>query len=166
MKLFLSEGDIIQFVKVIVASFESLAQSKNIIFHYRIPTTAYSCFYDSDKLEIILNNLLSNAFKFTLEGGQVDLALVIDQKNKAEYLKFTVSDTGKGIPEPAIPKIFDRFYQADASSSREFEGSGIGLSLTKELVILMNGNISVQSKEGTGSTVSLEIPAVSDSGQD
>jgi len=166
MKLFLSEGDIIQFVKVIVASFESLAQSKNIIFHYRIPETPYSCFYDSDKLEIILNNLLSNAFKFTLEGGKVDLALDIDQKNKEEYLKFTVSDTGKGIPEPAIPKIFDRFYQADASSSREFEGSGIGLSLTKELVILMNGNISVQSKEGAGSTFTLEIPAITDPGQD
>ena len=83
MKLFLSEGDIIQFVKVIVASFESLAQSKNIIFHYRIPKTAYSCFYDSDKLEIILNNLLSNAFKFTPEGGKVDLVLDFDQKNKA-----------------------------------------------------------------------------------
>ena len=166
MKLFLSEGDIIQFVKVIVASFESLAQSKNIIFQYRIPKTAYSCFYDSDKLEIILNNLLSNAFKFTPEGGKVDLVLDFDQKNKEEYLKFTVSDTGKGIPETALPKIFDRFYQADASSSREFEGSGIGLSLTKELVILMNGTISVQSKEGTGSTFILEIPAITAPGQD
>ena len=65
-----------------MASFESLAQSKNIIFQYRIPKTAYSCFYDSDKLEIILNNLLSNAFKFTPEGGKVDLVLDIDQKNK------------------------------------------------------------------------------------
>ena len=166
MRLFLSEGDIFQFVRVIVASFESLAQSKNIIFHYRIPKTVYSCFYDSDKLEIILNNLLSNAFKFTMEGGKVDFVLDIDQKNKEEYLKFTVSDTGKGIPETAIPKIFDRFYQADASSSREFEGSGIGLSLTKELVILMNGNITVQSKEGTGSTFTLEIPAIKDPGQD
>ena len=160
MKLFLSDGDIIQFVKVIVASFESLAQSKNIIFQYRISKTAYSCFYDSDKLEIILNNLLSNAFKFTPEGGKVDLVLDFDQKNKEEYLKFTVSDTGKGIPETALPKIFDRFYQADASSSREFEGSGIGLSLTKELVTLMNGTISVQSKEGTGSIFILQIPAI------
>ncbi len=166
MKLFLSEGDVVQFVKVIVASFESLAQSKNIIFHYRIPKTPYSCFYDSDKLEIILNNLLSNAFKFTPEGGNVDLVLDFDQKNKEEYLKFTVSDTGKGIPETAVPKIFDRFYQADTSSSREFEGSGIGLSLTKELVILMNGNISVKSKEGKGSTFTLEIPAITDPGQD
>ena len=160
MKLFLSEGDIVQFVKVIIASFESLAQSKNIIFQYRISKTAYSCFYDSDKLEIILNNLLSNAFKFTPEGGKVDLVLDFDQKNKEEYLKFTVSDTGKGIPETALPKIFDRFYQADASSSREFEGSGIGLSLTKELVTLMNGTISVQSKEGAGSIFILQIPAI------
>jgi DNA-binding response OmpR family regulator len=160
MKLFLSEGNIIQFVKVILASFESLAQSKNISFEYRIPNTAYSCFYDPDKLEIILNNLLSNAFKFTPEGGTVDLALDIDQKNKEPYLKFTVADTGKGIPETSLSKIFDRFYQADASSSREFEGSGIGLSLTKELVILMNGKISVQSEEGTGSTFIVEIPAI------
>jgi signal transduction histidine kinase/DNA-binding response OmpR family regulator len=160
MKLFLSEGDIIQFVKVIIASFESLAQSKNILFQYRISKPSYSCFYDADKLEIILNNLLSNAFKFTPEGGNVDFALDFDQKNKEECLKFTVSDTGKGIPETALPKIFDRFYQADTSSSREFEGSGIGLSLTKELVSLMNGTISVKSKEGAGSIFILEIPAV------
>jgi signal transduction histidine kinase/DNA-binding response OmpR family regulator/ligand-binding sensor domain-containing protein len=162
MKLFLSKGNVVQFVKVILASFESLAQSKNIIFQYRIPKTAYSCFYDPDKLEIILNNLLSNAFKFTPEGGKVDLVLDVEQKNKEPYLKFTVSDTGKGIPETAISKIFDRFYQADASSSREFEGSGIGLSLTKELVILMNGNISVKSKEGMGSIFILEIPAITE----
>ena len=92
--------------------------------------------------------------------------LDVDQKNKEEYLKFTVSDTGKGIPETALPKIFDRFYQADASSSREFEGSGIGLSLTKELVILMNGTISVQSKEGAGSIFILEIPAITEPGKD
>ena len=166
MKLFLSEGDIIQFVKVIAASFESLAQSKNIFFQYRISKTAYSCFYDSDKLEIILNNLLSNAFKFTQEGGKVDLVLDFDQKNKEEYLKFTVSDTGKGIPESALPKIFDRFYQADASSSREFEGSGIGLSLTKELVTLMNGTITVQSKAGAGSIFILQIPAITATDKD
>ena len=106
MKLFLSEGNIIQFVKVILASFESLAQSKNIVFQYRIPKTAYSCFYDPDKLEIILNNLLSNAFKFTPEGGKVDLVLDFDQKNKEEYLKFTVSDTGKGIPETSLYQKF------------------------------------------------------------
>lgn len=166
MKLFLSEGNVVQFVKVIVASFESLAQSKNIIFQSQLSKTPYVCFYDPDKLEIILNNLLSNAFKFTPEGGQVDLVLGLDKKNKEEYLTFTISDTGKGIPETAIPQIFDRFFQADASSSREFEGSGIGLSLTKELVILMNGNISVESKEGLGSTFILEIPVVTDPGPD
>ena len=86
MKLFLSEGNIIKFVKVIPASFESLAQSKNIAFEYRVPDTVYSCFYDPDKLEIILNNLLSNAFKFTPEGGTVNLALDIDQRNKEDHI--------------------------------------------------------------------------------
>ncbi|MBX2877486.1 MAG: tetratricopeptide repeat protein [Saprospiraceae bacterium] len=136
-------------------SFASLAQSKDIEYQINIPERDYIAELDPDKLEKIVYNFLSNAFKFTPAGGTVAIHLLIAQKNT---LRLSVSDTGIGIAEDMREKIFDRFYQVDSSHTRAYEGTGIGLALTKELVELFEGEIEVDSQEGQGSVFTVSIP--------
>lgn len=155
MKVFLSRNDLTSFIENFLKSFHGLAASKNITFTHVIPDEPTDAYFDSDKLETILNNLLSNAFKFTPDGGKVSFTMQI--REREQQCEFTIHDTGPGIPEKEIPKIFDRFYQVDGGVQREFGGSGIGLALTKELVALLHGHIDVVS--GTdGSTFRVSIP--------
>ncbi len=111
--------------------------------------------FDADKLEKIVANLLSNAYKFTPAGGEVVFSAKILEK-EATYCKLhiTISDSGIGIPAEQLPRVFDRFYQADASATRGYEGTGIGLALVKELVDLHGGIISVESSQEKGTTFS------------
>jgi DNA-binding response OmpR family regulator/anti-sigma regulatory factor (Ser/Thr protein kinase) len=109
---------------------------------------------DKDKLEKIVNNLLSNAFKFTPEGGRIDFT--IEKING--YVEIRVADSGMGIAAERLDKIFDRFYQVDGNHTRESEGTGIGLSLTKELVELHKGKIEVESEYGKGTTFKVLLP--------
>lgn len=156
MKVFLCKNDLTPFIKLQLSSFYTLAQSKNITFSHTIPGTPTDAYFDADKLEIILNNLLSNAFKFTPEGGEVSFTMkVFEEQEKCE---FTIIDTGPGIQSEDLSKIFDRFYQVDGGVQRDFEGSGIGLALTKELVLLMQGDIEVKSESGKGSTFRVVLP--------
>ena len=109
---------------------------------------------DRDKFEKIITNILSNAFKFTPEGGRIEITI-----NRADnYITVSVSDTGIGIQKEKMSKIFDRFYQVDGSHTREQEGTGIGLSLTKELIELHKGKIEVESEAGKGSTFRISLP--------
>ena len=103
---------------------------------------------DKDKFEKILNNVLSNAFKFTPEGGKIEVK-ILRVENEVHII---ISDNGVGIAKDHIDKIFDRFYQVDGSHTREQEGTGIGLALTKELIDLHKGKIETESEEGKGST--------------
>ena len=114
-------------------------------------------------MEKILTNLLSNAFKFTPERGAVTVCIQTSSPGPAGPLEIIVGDTGIGIPEGELPHIFDRFYQVDASQTREQEGTGIGLALTKELVELHHGTISVLLVKNSG-TVSEIAYAVGFSG--
>ncbi len=116
--------------------------------------------FDSDKIEKIVNNLLSNAFKFTPEGGKIILQAdyVPGQLGLPEMLSFSVSDTGIGIPADLTEKIFDRFYQVEENLKRDSSGTGLGLSLTRDLVHLMHGEIFVTSEPGKGSTFKVDIP--------
>jgi DNA topoisomerase VI subunit B len=114
---------------------------------------------------LIVSNLLSNAFKFTPEGGKISVQLTVNSNQLTanqlftdHCLLITVKDTGIGIPPDKLEKIFDRFYQADDSYAREQEGSGIGLALTKELVELHHGEIHVASEVGKGSTFIVRLP--------
>ena len=156
MKLNVHEADFIYFLRVLSASFESLAESRNIQFEVDIPSATYEAYFDKDKIETVLYNLLSNAFKFTPDGGRIDFHITLPTETD-DCIIISVSDTGQGIPASEVDKIFDRFYQVDSSSSRGFEGSGIGLSLVKELVQLMNGNIQVKSDVGTGTTFTVTL---------
>ncbi|QHS58931.1 response regulator [Chitinophaga agri] len=115
-----------------------------------LSTAAY---VDRDMWEKILLNLLSNAFKYTLEGG-----ITVTLKEEDDYAILRVRDTGVGIPADELPNMFERFHRVKNSKGRTFEGTGIGLSLVKELVLLHQGTITVDSKEGAGSTFTVRIP--------
>ena len=154
MELETSEQNIIPLLKGIVLSFTSLAERKKIILKFDTEEENINVYIDKDKIEKIITNILSNAFKFTPEGGEIHFkVLKLERK-----IEISVKDTGIGIPEERIKKIFDRFYQVDASSTREGEGTGIGLALTKELVELHKGFIRVESKEGKGTTFKIKLP--------
>ena len=156
MKLKASKIDIIAFIKMIVSPFDSYAQRSHIEFNIVCPAGPVYVYFDPDKFEKILTNLLSNAFKFTREGKigisvrtfyeAQDMVLESGSDNRVEI---AVSDSGAGIPQEYLNTIFDHFYQVAHQSNGE--GSGIGLSLAKELVELHKGRIIVESTEGKGS---------------
>jgi len=161
MKLLVSEGNLEEFVRTIILSFLSLAESKNTKYHFDLPQTELPVFFDSDKVEKILTNLVSNAFKFTPREGEVRVTLRYNDRGGAGSVlmaEMKVSDTGKGIPAEQQEKIFDRFYQVSDSDTRDVEGSGIGLALTKELVDLYRGEIAVESEPGKGTVFTVLIP--------
>lgn len=141
MKLHTEEGDISHFMKVMYSSFTSLAEQKRITYQLEIAETSITGFFDRDKLEKIMYNLLSNAFKFTPDGGQVSLHVHRENQN----LVVRVKDSGSGIPADKISKIFDRFYQVDDSATRVAGGTGVGLALAKELADVHHGKLSVES---------------------
>ncbi len=156
LKLKMVQGNLNTFINSISSQFSSMAQSRNIHFEVVAPSELDSWF-DPDKLEKIIINLLSNAFKFTPPGGSI--GVTISKENG--YARIEIFDSGAGIPPDKIDRIFNRFYQVDDSNIREYEGSGIGLSLVKELVELHGGTISVTSNPGEGSRFTLKIPLIS-----
>lgn len=149
--LSLTQGGLIQFIRSIVFSFESMAERQNISLNTSFPNEYDEGFYDKDKLEKIVSNILSNAFKYTSENGSV----MVSVEYNTRFLQLEITDTGKGIDKNEVKSIFDRFYRAEGS---EQKGSGIGLALTKELVDLHNGKISVDSVKHKGTTFKVRLP--------
>lgn len=152
------QEDVIITLKGLVYSFDSLAQNKSIDLSFSSIADSIIAWIDKDKLEKIINNLLSNAFKFTNENGRIDVNVEKIWFDSKEFVKIRVTDTGIGIPKSKLEKIFDRFYQVDDSSQRAYGGSGIGLALVKELVELHRWEISVASEIGKGTEFTLKIP--------
>ena len=158
-----AKADIIHFIKETAFSFSDLSEKKNIRFNLVSEVEQLEMLFDPDKLEKILFNLLSNAFKFTPEGGEIGLELnqtAITRKNgkTAKRLVIKVKDTGIGIPPENHEKIFRRFFQNDIPGSMVNQGSGIGLAITKKFVRLHGGTISVQSAPGEGSSFTIILP--------
>ena len=145
-------------VRGIFHSFSSLAEQKNISIQFNSTDDKIFAWIDRDKFEKILNNLLSNAFKFTSENGNISVSISTDKIAGNEVAFVSIKDTGIGIPKDNIDKIFDRFYQIDDSSRRVYSGSGIGLSLVRELVDLHKWKINVTSELGVGTEFILQIP--------
>jgi DNA-binding response OmpR family regulator/two-component sensor histidine kinase len=147
MTLHLIKGDVINFLRYVVESFQSLAAGQQKQFHFLSDTDELDAAFDAEKLRQIVSNLLSNALKFTPAQGNVYISISQEVAAQADHavLVLRVKDTGIGIPENQVQHIFDRFYQLDNSHTRKAEGTGIGLALTKELVKLMNGSIAVKS---------------------
>jgi signal transduction histidine kinase/DNA-binding response OmpR family regulator len=159
LSLNLQRGDVSEQLKILGGSFASLFESKGITYRYTVPLQPVWVHLDCEKLEQIVNNLLSNAAKFTQAKGQVSFTATIQMYgSRTCSLQILVQDTGIGIPAGQLPRIFDRFYQADSSLTRHYEGTGIGLALVRELIDLHGGRVEVQSQEGRGSTFSLQIP--------
>lgn len=151
-------ADVIPFVKYLCESFQSFSQESdiNLVVYSEIDELIMD--FDTGKLSTIISNVLSNAIKFTPKGGKIIVHLnhILTKNNECFFVK--VKDSGVGISEDTLPHIFNRFYQVDASTSRHGEGTGIGLALTKELVELMDGTISVKSTPGKGSEFIIELP--------
>ena len=158
MKMDLVQSDIINYLQYLTESFHSMAHEKKVGLTFYAETPELVMDVDEVKIQHVVYNLLSNALKFTKEGGKVVLHASQTERNGQPFLKLKIQDTGVGIPEGQVVHIFDRFYQADNSSTRKGEGTGIGLALTKELVGLMSGSINVKSELGKGTTFTLLLP--------
>lgn len=166
LKLDLVEGDIVEFTRTIVHSFNDLALEKQVKLRFNTLKKQLFTSFDPDKIEKILNNLLSNAFKFTEAGGHVsvNLSLIFDTEDddfsvsekEKQFIEFVVKDSGRGIPSGNLNKIFQRFFQSDDTAKDS--GTGIGLALVKELVTIHKGNIFVASKPGKGTKFTVRIP--------
>jgi two-component system, sensor histidine kinase ChiS len=147
-------ADIVSFIRYIVESFHSLAQNKGVQLHFIPDSEPLIMDFDEIRLQQIVSNIISNAIKFTPKGGHVYVSSYIN--NERVVLK--IKDTGIGITEADLPLIFDRFYQSDGTHTRQGEGTGIGLALTRELVKIMEGTISVKSNEGKGAEFEVSFP--------
>lgn len=161
IRLMVSEGDLSEFVRNLAVSFLSAAESRKIVYSFDLQDFSEPVYFDADKVEKILTNLISNALKFSSECGIIHVQLeYIRSKERTgnTMVEISVLDSGVGIPKEEQEKIFDRFYQAPSSEMNGFDGTGIGLSLTKELVELYRGSITLISEPGQGSTFKVTIP--------
>jgi signal transduction histidine kinase/DNA-binding response OmpR family regulator/streptogramin lyase len=138
----------------LVQSFMAIAEKKGVTLIFEPGVSTCTGSFDAEKLEMIGYNLLSNALKFTVTGT----VKVRTQREGEEQLLLVVQDTGSGIPPEHLPRIFERFYQVDASSTRAFEGTGIGLAFVRELTELLGGTVGVESTVGEGSTFTVRLP--------
>jgi len=153
MKLKASQQDVVKFCQFVLSAFESLANQKQLKLRFQAKEEQLFAYFDPEKLEQILNNLLYNSFKFTEEGV---ISLIVEKEN--ECAKITVADTGTGIHAEQLPHIFERFFQANQDEEIAYAGTGIGLALCKELVELHSGKIEVESELGKGSRFLVWLP--------
>lgn len=167
LKLEASLSNIVSFVKGVTQSFESLAEQKDIELKVVAEKEKIEIYFDKEKMLKILSNLLSNALKFTPEDGLIEISIKTNPPFNSPFAKggkeggsveIKVRDSGIGIPEEDLPKLFERFYQVETSQVKKYGGTGIGLALTKELVELHHGFISVTSIPGEGSEFTIELP--------
>lgn len=155
MKLSASEYDIVSFSREIKEAFDELAIRKNISFTFRSFQNEQLLYFDRDKVDKILFNLLSNAFKFTSESGSIELNInnVLHTFNgiETEAVEIEIKDNGIGIAKENLDRVFERFYQVEQEKGNIVAGTGIGLPLTKGIVELHHGEVEVKSKKGEGS---------------
>ena len=161
LKLHKRPGDIVKFIKEVSLSFTDIADEKGIRFVFDTTVESLKTSFDHDKIERILFNLLSNAFKFTPAGGHISVLLDRLPERSGpdfEYIEIKVIDTGIGIPNDKKERIFDRFFQHDLPDSVLNQGSGIGLAITKEFVNMHQGEIFVESDTEYGSCFIVHLP--------
>ncbi|HZY64364.1 MAG TPA: ATP-binding protein [Rubrobacteraceae bacterium] len=135
-------------------SLQSKAERFGIEFHFDANGIEHQCMCDSQKLYQVFLNLLDNAIKYSDPGGRVDVSIDEDES----FMTVRIKDTGVGIPEEDLPQLFERFYRVNKDRSRATGGSGLGLSIAKEIVAMHGGDISVESQVGVGSTFSIRLP--------
>ncbi|MDH6303419.1 signal transduction histidine kinase/ligand-binding sensor domain-containing protein/DNA-binding response OmpR family regulator [Parabacteroides sp. PF5-5] len=160
--LLLSSGDIVIFIRNISYSFKDLSEQKNIRYSFSTAIPSFMMKFDTDKIFKIVSNLLSNAFKFTPEGGEIAVNLQVhNREGQTDELCIQISDTGIGIPEDKQELIFNRFYQIPPENEANATiGTGIGLHICREFVKMHNGTITVKSELGKGSTFTVSLPVI------
>jgi ligand-binding sensor domain-containing protein/signal transduction histidine kinase/DNA-binding response OmpR family regulator len=166
VKLYVTSNEIVNFVKEIAISFEEYARNHAIDFDFKCAFDALNVWFDIDKIEKVLYNILSNAFRYTSDGKAVRVLIEkfdhdsINEKDKYPYgiVKISVIDQGRGIPEDLTEKIFNRFYQVQTENLANPASSGVGLSIAKEFIEMHHGEIIVQSKLKQGSTFEIILP--------
>lgn len=175
MELKVSRASIADLTKDVFTAFESLASVKNISFHYKHKNVPSEVWFESRKMENILYNLLSNAFKYTPENGEVTLEVTgLTMKNSKlsaedstddnqSVISIKVCDSGTGISKENLPLIFKRFYRIESEEAFQINGSGIGLALTEELIKAHHGDIFVDSELGRGSVFEIQFPCLKSS---
>jgi len=177
-----AEGNIVKFLDEVVIAFRNQARLKNIHFSFKTDSKDIKIWYDRDKIEIILSNIFSNAFKYTPAKGAIDFTVGIVSKNQVvqsiesempnnsvvygklpagsdECLQLIIEDSGCGIAKDQLKHIFKHYYQTSNSEFSDGEGSGIGLEITKNYVELHQGSIMARSREGSGTTFYVWLPA-------
>ena len=157
LKLEIYHGDLVRFIQNIIDRFDQFAQSKKISLQFSSSEKSIEAWFDPDKSEKIISNLLSNALKFTSKNGIVSLNIELNPTTKNAVI-ITVQDSGIGITPENLKKVFDRFYQVDRSTTSIFEGTGIGLALAKDMAILCNGDIIAESVVGKGTAFIVNLP--------
>ncbi len=153
----ITQSDMIEFTEKITNSFQDLAEQKNIRLEFISPEKNILAYFDGDIVEKILTNLLSNAFKFSKEGGEIKVFVALNPSDNQRVI-IKVSDNGIGIASENLPNIFNRFYQVHDKNQPQIVGTGVGLALCKELAELHRGEILVSSKIGEGTTFSVYLP--------
>lgn len=165
MKLSVSKSDVISFIDdVCKIHFTPLMRKKNQTFTFLTEDRHLMAYFDRDKLDKIVSNLLSNAYKYTANGGNIKLIVDSYWESENHHLRIQVVDTGEGIAPADLENVFKRFYTINKGD--ESESNGIGLSLTKDLVELHHGTINVESELGKGSTFTVDLPINKDSYQE
>jgi PAS domain S-box-containing protein len=153
-----ANADAVQIARVVGSHFEALAAQRGVAFAVEAPASIPAQ-VDPEKLERVLLNLLSNAFKFTPEGGRVKLALECD-----DGLLISVQDSGPGVPAAERRAIFERFRQAEGGATRRFGGTGLGLAITKDFIHLHGGSIAVTDAPGGGALFTVHMPLTAPEG--
>ena len=155
LKILVSQGDVMQYIKETARSLEPLMTRKHLTFTVTCKPESMMGWLDTDKMDKIIFNLLSNAAKYTHEGGSVTLQVATN--NRYDHIIIQVKDTGVGIPKEKMKHLFSRFYDGDYRNNRT-SGTGLGLALTRDLIYLHGGRITCDSVEGKGTTFTLEVP--------
>jgi signal transduction histidine kinase len=144
------------FLRDLERAFRVLALQREVNFDVRVePDIPHEVYWDSERVNEVLGNLLSNAFRFTSRGGRVSVHVA----REGEYVRMQVRDTGTGIPEEQLPHIFEKFYQADSQTPSALRGTGLGLAIAKSIVTAHGGTIGVESKVGVGTRFTIRMPA-------
>ena len=162
LKLKVSKGDIIGHIREIASLFRWPANQRNISYDFQSDADEYFCYFDGDKIEKICYNLISNAFKYTPNGGMIHIGLTttgasLDKEHKG-FIRIDIKDTGVGIKKEEQEKIFDHFYRSEISENMQKGGSGIGLGLVRGLVSAYRGKLLLESEEGKGTEFKVYLP--------
>ena len=146
-----------EFFNRIIDRFE-LSKSQNVTFHRMLPETPYYVDIDTDKLTQVIDNIISNALKYSPDGGNIRFGIAV----KENILKVMISDDGLGIPSENVDRIFDRFYRVDRARARSMGGTGLGLAIAREMIEAHGGKIWAESEEGQGTTIFFTLEIVLD----